>query len=104
MDEKENYPLRIFESRRKRYYCQYCGREVSRGNDTCSKCAMKKRRIIKRPSREDLKDLIRNMSFIHIGKMYGVSDNSIRKWCREYNLPYHSLEIKNISDKDWVNI
>lgn len=61
-------------------------------------------RKIERPSREEFKDLIRNNSFVSIGKMFGVSDSAIRKWCDSYNLPRKVSDIKKISDKDWENI
>jgi hypothetical protein len=41
------------------------------------------------------------MSFLAVGKKYGVSDNAVRKWCKSLNLPHKATEIKNISDKDW---
>ena len=39
-----------------------------------------------------------------LGKMYEVSDNCIRKWCKSYNLPSRVTDIKQISDEDWLNI
>lgn len=62
------------------------------------------RRKVERPSREELKVLIRENSFLQLGKQFGVSDNAIRKWCKAYDLPYKSTEIKRYSDKDWENI
>lgn len=44
-------------------------------------------RTVDRPSRDELKQLIRTKPFLQIGKMYGVSDNAIRKWCDFENLP-----------------
>jgi Zn finger protein HypA/HybF involved in hydrogenase expression len=40
-----------------------------------------------RPSREILEKLITEQSFREIGKIYEVSDNSIRKWCKQENIP-----------------
>lgn len=57
-----------------------------------------------RPSREELKFLIRNYPFLQIGKKYGVSDNAIRKWCIKYHLPNKVSQISLISDKDWEHI
>ena len=57
-----------------------------------------------RPSREELKFLIRNYPFLQIGKKYGVSDNAIRKWCIKYHLPSKVSQISLISDKDWEHI
>jgi hypothetical protein len=39
-------------------------------------------------------ELIKSTPFLTIGKMYGVSDNAVRKWCRYYNLPYRKNDIK----------
>lgn len=58
---------------------------------------------IERPSRETLKIKIRTQSFTQIGKEYGVSDNTIRKWCKFYGLPSHSHVIHSLSDNEWDN-
>lgn len=57
---------------------------------------------ILKPSREALKALIRTESFESIGRQYGeVSGNSIKKWCRNYNLPDKKSEIKQYTDEEW---
>lgn len=56
------------------------------------------------PPREILKEQIRHIPFVQIGKIYDVTDNAIRKWCKKYNLPNKSTEIKNISEEDWLKI
>ena len=33
--------------------------------------------------------------FTQIGKMFGVTDNTIRKWCKKYNLPFRRRDIDN---------
>lgn len=44
-------------------------------------------RKVARPSEEDLKRLIGDKAtWVQMGKMFGVSDNSVRKWARSYNL------------------
>lgn len=60
-----------------------------------------KNRKCVRPTREELKNLIRNYPFTKIGERYGVSDNAIRKWCDSENLPRKSKEIKSYSDEEW---
>lgn len=88
----------------KKYYCELCGKEISRNATKCPECAMKERRVVERPSREELKYKIRKSSFTEIGKQYGVSDNTIRKWCVFYNLPKKVTEIKKYTDLQWDNI
>lgn len=39
-----------------------------------------------RPSREELQEKIEAMSWIALGRYYGVSDNAVRKWARSYGL------------------
>lgn len=53
---------------------------------------------VERPTREQLKELIRFKPFTQIGKDFGVSDNAVRKWCKSYNLPTKTSDIK------WINL
>ena len=85
--------------------CPDCGAPVSEKGVRCVECGNKQRRVVKeRPTREELKNLIRTTPFIQIGKMYGISDNAIRKWCKKYDLPAKSSEIKLYSDEEWLKI
>lgn len=86
---------------RKISYCKFCGKEVWRGNDCCPVCAAAGKRRAERPTREVLKDKIRNQSFLSIGAEYGVTDNAIRKWCISYSLPSKKTEIKTYTDEEW---
>lgn len=47
------------------------------------------------PTIEHLIALIYNASFLEIGRLYGVSDNAVRKWCIKYGLPYKRKDLKN---------
>jgi len=42
-------------------------------------------RKVDRPTKEELDYLIKNHPMTTIGKMYGVSDNAVRKWIKSYN-------------------
>lgn len=86
--------------------CKECGKIISRDtkNQLCRECYVKSTRKTERPSREELKKLIRNLPFTRIGVMFNVADNSIRKWCDEYKLPRTKKEIKQYSDKEWSEI
>lgn len=87
------------------FFCSNCGKnKVSINGGICYECASFKRRKVERPTREELKRLIRTKSFLEIGRMYDVTDNAIRKWCRSVQLPVKKSEIKQISDQDWKNI
>ena len=67
-------------------------------------CLGKANRTCERPNRQELKNMIRTMSFVDIGKKYNVSDNAIRKWCDNYNLPRLATFIKQIPDDEWEKI
>ena len=85
-------------------YCIRCGKAVSSKAQYCPECASFMQRKVERPSREQLKELIRHTSFLQIGRQYGVADNTIRKWCKAYGLPHKVTEINLISDEDWKKI
>lgn len=56
----------------------------------------KRRKVKQRPDKNSLYNLILQYSFIYIGRMYGVSDNAIRKWCKAENIPYKSKDIQEL--------
>lgn len=59
------------------------------------------RRTVERPTRDELKEMIRTIPFTTIGKMYSVSDNAIKKWCDRYGLPRKKREILSYTDEEW---
>ena len=85
-------------------YCVDCGKLINNRSQRCKECEHKRQRKIEWPQRDELKDLIRTQSFSAIGKRYNVSDNAIRKWCKNYELPYKKSEIKKYSDEEWGKI
>lgn len=99
-DETEDYPLR----KAKKYFCENCGKEISKGARYCVDCRHLLDRICDRPSREELKDLIRNQPFTAIAAKYGVSDKAIVKWCVAMNLPSRKKDIKQYSEEQWLLI
>ena len=70
----------------------------------CLKTEKQKKVNSKIPSRDILKNQIRTMSFLSIGRLYDVSDNTVRKWCDKYNLPRKATEIKKITDEEWEKL
>lgn len=84
--------------------CLNCGSLISKKATLCEKCSHNSFRKIERPSREELKDLIYTTPFIKIGKKFNVSDNAIRKWCKQYNLPSQVSTIKKMSEEEWNKI
>lgn len=90
----------------KKKYCLDCGKEISLNSTRCQSCAAKlqSRKVEERPTREELKEMIRIMPFTTIAKQFNVADNTIRKWCDGYNLPRKSSEIKQFTDSEWEKI
>ena len=62
-----------------RYCSQQCGSH-SKG----SHAPRPERRKVPRPSYEELVSDVQSMSFLAVGRKYGVSDNAVRKWLRYY--------------------
>ena len=103
-DYEEQVPIKIQEiGTLARFNCIDCGAPVYKENQRCIKCHLKELRR-DRPSREELKKLIREKSFLEIGRTFQVSDNAIRKWCDTYGLPRKKSEIKKLSNEEWEKI
>jgi len=81
------FQLRREDKKKAKRFCA-CGSEISAKSKTgcCSSCANEKNRKTKRPRRETLEREIESMSWVGIGKKYGVSDNAVRKWAKRYDL------------------
>ena len=90
--------MRVNKELKKKYYCVDCGKEISYGAIRCNKCKGEIKRICERPTKEELLNLIINKPFVQIGKMFEVSDNAVRKWCKSYDLPYKQKDIKTLKE------
>ena len=82
-------------------YCVDCGCEISLTSTRCGSCASKYKNNFKvdpkdRPTKEELFELIKTKPFTTIGEMYGVKDNTIRKWCKNYGLPSTKKELRSL--------
>jgi len=80
--------------------CSVCGKEfyeISQGSKLtyCSpKCGQLKSRTCDRPSSGELRELLIDGSFLAVGKQFGVSDNAVRKWCRQYDMSDKARDYK----------
>lgn len=84
--------------------CKMCGKQILKESTYCITCSHVLQQVCERPSREEFKELIRNNTFVELGKKYNVSDKTISKWCKAYNLPYRKKDIKSYSDEEWLYI
>lgn len=69
-------------------YCSICGTKIQgRGKtDKCMKCFHIDQRKVEWPTRDELIQLHSKFSNVKISKMYGVSDKTISKWLKHYNI------------------
>lgn len=87
----------VYDCKAKVNYCTRCNKRIYYKNKTglCRNCYNQtiNHKVKNVPSKNELNNLIRNYSFVYIGKIYGVTDNAIRKWCKSYGLPYRRRDI-----------
>lgn len=72
----------------KKNKCNNCNKVCSKPSKLCWSChkATIKSKVENQPTKNELKSLLEERSFVSIGKLYGVSDNTIRKWAKKFNL------------------
>lgn len=91
-------------------FCVDCGKSINLGSLRCQECENKRkseifqRKLEKVITRNELKDKIKNQSFESIGREFNVSGNTVKKWCKRYNLPYRKEDIVSIIEEDWINV
>lgn len=106
-DDKINYPIRknpyVLGLPKEARICPICGEIKNKDSEICLNCYNAKRKS-HQPNREELKRLIRKYSFTEIGRQYNVNANSIKRWCKNHQLPYLKREIQKISAEDWDKI
>ena len=79
-------------------FCKKCGKPITKGTKTgmCPECIHIESRQVERPNAEELTKILKdnNGNFTKVASLFGVTDNAIRKWCKNYNLPHHSSDYK----------
>lgn len=70
--------------------CPVCSEKFRQGKTRQIYCSrdcyiVKKNEKSPRPSREKLDALLQTMSFEAVGRLYGVTGNSVRKWLKKYS-------------------
>lgn len=75
--------------------CPTCLSPVNKNKTYCSvKCATLAKRTVKRPDMDALGREIAYNPITTVAEKYGVSDNSIRKWCKSCGLPFTRKDIR----------
>ena len=89
------YPIRQAK-KQIQHFCIDCGNPINSSSIRCSACAAIASRKVERPEKETLSSMLfsANGNFTLVAKQFNVTDNTIRKWCKAYNLPFHSADYK----------
>ena len=70
--------------------CEYCRKEFSTKDENqkfCGhNCMHYAQRKVTNPSKEELSSLMKTTNWTQLGRMFGVSDNAVRKWAKKYEL------------------
>ena len=66
----------------KKCYCKECKKEITKRTKTglCLKCCSFQQRKIDRPPKEQLLKEIEETNYCAVGRKYGVTGNTVRKW------------------------
>ena len=94
VDESDTYPIR--KKIEHKNFCA-CGKEIFRGSTHCPECTSIMQRKVERPSKDILEKLIYSLPFSTIGRQYGVSSTTVKRWCKSCGLPYTKSEINNMN-------
>lgn len=84
--------------------CAYCGRmftpKTAKAKYCCSQCLQLSQRVVERPSKKELKQLMLEFNIEEIAEIYGVTGNGVRRWCQYYNLKYKLKDRKLMIQKE----
>lgn len=74
----------VKENSEKTLTCKNCGETITKSSKSglCFKCTCEARRKVKRPPLQVLKKQVEELGYVGTGRIYGVSDNAIRKWLK----------------------
>lgn len=86
---KKNVQKKAARPQRVVQYCPCCGTELKhRGSKMCPQCTKLSQRKVERPEPLELARMIKEIGFVQVGKLFGVSDKAVKKWCKSYGIPH----------------
>lgn len=78
----------------KENFCCICGASISIQNKMCLNCSHIVQRKANRPDPLSLANMIVEFGFKGTGLKFGVNGNTIKKWCKGYNIPHKIKELE----------
>jgi len=102
--QTENYGSKNSRRKEKRHrfslkVCPVCNNKFipnRRGQEICStRCVSINNKKNPPISKQELKQYLESNSFSGVGRIFNVSDNTIRNWCKKYNMPINYKNYKN---------
>lgn len=86
----------VYVCNERKFYCVDCGIEITRDGIRCKNCSHEYSRKVERPASNELLNVLNDLrgNFTKAGKLYGVTDNAVRKWCDSYGLSRKSVDYK----------
>lgn len=86
----------------KKIICPICNKNrMSKKAKMCSDCYKRIQEQSIPVTKEQLINDIKINSFAELGRKYHVCDNTVRKWCKKFGLPYRTQDINKMADEDW---
>ena len=84
----------------KQKFCLLCGKAINHNATYCPECGHLIQRKVERPDANTLKEeIIKLKGFAAVGRKYGVSDSTIKKWCKGYGLSTYAKDYKIKKEK-----
>jgi hypothetical protein len=91
MSEEEKTNSKIWDHLRKpKNFCS-CGKKIGRKAKMCVGCYSVFQRKVERPAKEVLLEQVEKLGNIETGKLYGVSEKTIRDWVKSFSSPENNF-------------
>jgi predicted nucleic acid-binding Zn ribbon protein len=81
---------------KKNINCKVCKKETHNTKYCSYECSTQDKRKVERPSKNKLIQMLKDNNWTKVGKIFNVTDNTIRKWAKSYNIPTSRKEIIKI--------
>lgn len=83
-------------NKKQHFTCSKCGREITKYSKSglCNACVNQKNGKIKSLTKDEIIKLFKkHKSFCGVARELKCTDNTVRKWCKKYNLPIRTKEL-----------